>query len=101
MWRLLQQARPCQCPERELLLAQQPPCDHLRLDLGRTLEDVEDARVAQHAADLVLGGVAVAAVDLERVVGAGPGDGSTQQLGEAGLEVAAAVGVLLARGDRA
>ncbi len=38
--------------------------DDLRLDLGRALEDVEDARVAQHAADGVLERKAVAAVDL-------------------------------------
>lgn len=70
------------CPE------QPPPRDHLRVDLGRTLEDVEDAGVARHAADLVLRGIAVAAVDLERVAGTGPGDGCTQEPGAAGLEVA-------------
>ena len=79
----------CRFPAaRANLLAQQPPRAHLRLDLSRTLEDIQDARVAQHAADLVLRGVAVAAVDLERVVGAGPGDGCTQEPGAAGLEIA-------------
>jgi hypothetical protein len=62
-------------------------------------EDVEDARVAEDAADRVLDGIAVAAVDLQRVVGGGPGDLGGEQLGEAGLEVAAPLGVLLAGGE--
>ena len=49
---------------------QEPPCDHLRLDLGGALEDVEDAGVAQHPADRVLERIAVAAVDLQGIVGA-------------------------------
>jgi hypothetical protein len=53
---------------------QQPPRDHLRLDLRRALEDRQDARVAEHAADRVFEREAVAAVDLERVVGGRPGD---------------------------
>ena len=43
--------------------------DDLRLDLGGALEDVEDAGVAQDAADRVFEGIAVAAVDLQSVVG--------------------------------
>ncbi len=54
--------------------AQQPPRDHLGLDLGRALEDVEDPRVAQDPADPVFQREAVAAVNLQRVVGRGPGD---------------------------
>jgi hypothetical protein len=49
---------------------QQSPRDDLRLDLGGTLEDVEDPRIAQDAADPVFQREAVAAVDLQRVVGA-------------------------------
>ena len=54
--------------------AQQPPRDHLGLDLGRALEDVEDPRVAQDTADPVFQREAVAAVNLQRVVRRGPGD---------------------------
>src|SRR3954454_3275654 len=79
--------------------AEQTAGDHLRLDLRRTLEDAEDARVAQHAADLVLGRVAVAAVDLERVVGVRPCDAGGQQLRHAGFDVATPVLILLARGE--
>src|SRR3546814_17850650 len=61
-------------------------CDDLRLDLGGAFEDVEDARVAEHAGDLVLLGVAVAAVHLQRVVGVGPGDARAQQFRHAGLD---------------
>src|SRR5690349_4179655 len=42
--------------------------DDLRLDLGGALEDVQDARVAQHPADRIFEGVAVAAMDLQGVV---------------------------------
>ena len=52
---------------------QQPPRDHLRLDLRCALEDVQYPGVAQHAADLVFQREALAAVDLQGVVGGGPG----------------------------
>ena len=42
---------------------------------------------------------AVAAMDLQGVVGGGPGDARRQQLGHAGLEIAAPAGILLARGE--
>src|SRR5271168_1374798 len=71
--------------------------DHLGLDLGGALEDVQDARIAQHAADRVFLGIAVAAMDLQRVIGVRPGDPRGEQLGHAGLDVAAPVLVLLAR----
>src|SRR6516165_6991652 len=59
----------------ELVAAfEQAPRDHLRLDLGCALEDVEDAGVAEHARDRIFEREAVAAVDLERIVGRGPGD---------------------------
>ena len=53
---------------------QQPPGNHLRLNFGRTLEDVEDARIAEHAADRVFEGEAVAAVNLQCIVGGCPGN---------------------------
>lgn len=55
-------------------LRQQPAADHLGLDLGCALEDVEDSGVAQHAADLVFQRIAVAAMDLQAGVGVAPGD---------------------------
>lgn len=45
-------------------LGQQPTGNNLRLNLGGTLKDVEDAGVAEDAADLVFQREAVAAVDL-------------------------------------
>src|SRR5262245_15338200 len=48
--------------------------DHLGLDLGGAFEDVEDAGVAEDAAHGVLEREAVAAVDLDGIVGVGPGD---------------------------
>ena len=53
-----------------LVSAQQPPGNDLGLDFGGAFEDVEDARVDQHPADGELLGVAVAAVDLQGVIGA-------------------------------
>src|SRR5262249_54457386 len=79
--------------------AEQPARDHLRLDLRRALEDVEDARVAENARDRKLEREAVAAVDLDRIVGVGPGDAGGEQLRHAGLEVAALAGILLPRGE--
>src|SRR5690606_23805825 len=78
---------------------QQAARDDMGLDLGRALEDAEDARVALDAADLVFQRVAVAAMDLKRGVGVAPGDARRQQLGHAGLDVAAAGLVLLAGGE--
>src|SRR5689334_19521538 len=87
-------------PSRRLVApAEQTACDHLRLDLRRSLEDAEDTRVAQDAADLVLGRVAVAAMDLKRVVGVRPCHAGGQQLRHAGFDVATPVLVLLARGE--
>src|SRR5258708_25467195 len=76
---------------------QQPSRDHLRLDLGRALENRENARVAQYPRNLVFEGKPVAAMDLDRVVGGGPGDPCGQKLRHAGLEVAAAALVLFPR----
>ena len=66
---------------------EQAPCNDLGLDLGGTLEDVEDSRVAEHPTDFVFLGVAVAAVNLHRRVGARPGDSCGEQLGHARLHV--------------
>src|SRR5262249_18926011 len=79
-------------------LSEQTPRDHLRLDLGGALEDVQDARIAENPADRILERETVAAVDLHRIVGSSPGDARAEQLGHAGLEVAAPALVLLARG---
>src|SRR5579859_4922002 len=75
--------------EQKILVAaiQQAPRDDLRLDLGGALEDVEDARIAENARDRKLEGEAVAAVDLNRIVGRRPGDAGGKELGHAGLEI--------------
>src|ERR1700730_3746831 len=73
--------------------------EHMRLDLGGAFEDVEDACIAEHAADAIFHGIAVAAVDLQRIVGIGPGGARGEQLRHAGLDVAAPVAVLLARSE--
>ena len=49
---------------RQALTVEQPPRDHLRLNLRRALEDAEDTRIAQHAADRIFQREAVAAVNL-------------------------------------
>src|SRR6056297_3931668 len=67
----------------------QSPRDDLRLDLGGTLEETEDARVAENAADRVFQRETVPAVDLEAVVGRSPGDTCTEKLRHPRLEVAA------------
>src|SRR5262245_65296987 len=79
----------------DLLTLQQAAGDDLRLDLGGALENAEGAGVAQHAAHLIFEGEAVAAMDLQRIVGIAPGNARRQQLRHAGLEVAAPAGILL------
>src|SRR5262245_61276700 len=69
--------------------------DHLRLDLGRALEDREDAGVAQESRHRKFKRKAVATVDLHGIVGGRPGDTCGQELRHASLEVAAAAGILL------
>src|SRR5690606_29451184 len=76
----------------------QPARDHLRLYLCRTLEDIEDARVAQDAADFIFQCVAVAAVDLQAGVGVRPGGAGAEQLCHPGFDIAAFAAVLGARG---
>src|SRR5665213_2039830 len=66
---------------------QQPARDHLRLNFGGTLENIEDAGVAQNARDREFEREAVAAVDLQRVVGIGPRDARTEQFCHAGFQI--------------
>src|SRR5690606_7595688 len=73
--------------------------DHLRLDFGGALEDIEDARVAEHATHRIFEREAVAAMNLERVVGRRPGDARGKKLGHARLKIAAPSAVLLAGGE--
>ena len=72
--------------------------DHLRLDLSRPFENIENARVAKNARDGIFEGEAIAAMDLENVVGRRPGDARAQQLRHASFNIAALVRILGARG---
>src|SRR6185437_2647149 len=76
---------------------EEPARHHLRLNLGRPLEDVEDACIAEDTADRVFERVAVAAMDLQCRVGIRPGGARRQQLRHPGLDVAAPPAILLAR----
>src|SRR5207237_8674098 len=71
--------------------------DDLRLDFGGTLEDVEDASIAEYARYLEFEGEAVAAVDLERIFGGRPGGAGGNELGHSGFNIAAPAQILLAR----
>src|SRR3954470_2148608 len=77
---------------------QQLLADDHALDLARPLAYEQQRRVAVDALDLVLLGVAVAAVDAQRLLGAEAAGLAREQLGHAGLEVRALAGVLQARG---
>src|SRR5215213_11982122 len=82
----------------DLVALQQLLADHHALDLGCALADEQQRRVAVEPLDLVLLGVAVAAMDAERLLHhllAGLGG---EQLRHAGLEVGALPGVLHAGG---
>src|SRR6516165_4168902 len=76
---------------------EQPARDHLRLDLGRALENAENAGIAKDARDRKLERETVAAVNLHGVIGIGPGDAGGQELRHAGLEIAALARILLPR----
>jgi hypothetical protein len=52
---------------------QQAPRDDLRLNFSGTFEDVQNSGVAEDPADLIFQRKSVAAMNLQRVVGAGPG----------------------------
>src|SRR5712692_9931537 len=82
---------------QSIAAVQEPPRNHLRLDLRCALEDREDAGIAQEPRRREFEREAVAAVDLHRIVGGRPGDAGGEQLGHAGLEIAAAAGILLPR----
>src|SRR5436305_14645532 len=67
-------------------LGEHPVGDHHLLDLAGALVDLGDAGVAEVALDVVLLGVAVAAVDLQRLVGDPLGHLGGEQLGLGGFE---------------
>ena len=83
-----------------IAVRQQSPRNHLRLDFGGTLENIEDACVAKHSADRVFQRVAIAAVDLQRIVGRGPCRLRAQKLGQTSFQIAASIGVFLARCEK-
>src|SRR6266566_7220368 len=71
----------------DLMTLQQLAPDHHALDLRGALADQQQRRVAVQALDLVLLGIAVAAVDAQALLHAeAPGLGG-EQLGHAGLQV--------------
>ena len=65
---------------------------------GGAFEDVENAGVAENARYRKFKRKAVAAVDLQGIVGRGPGDARGEKFCHAGFEVAAPPGILLPRG---
>src|SRR5690606_310925 len=73
--------------------------DDLRLDLVRSLENRENARVDEQPRGRVLLGVAVTAVDLDAGVGGLPGRAGGEELRHARLEVAPLAAVRRPRGE--
>src|SRR3954447_11057305 len=82
----------------DLVPLEQLLADDHALDLARALADQQQRRVAVDALDLVLLGVAVAAVDAQGLLGAEAAGLRGEELGHARLEVRALAGVLHARG---
>src|SRR5690606_38797713 len=82
----------------ELVLPEQAAADDRLLDLAGALTDEQERRLAHEPLDLVLLGVAVAAVDAERLGGHLGAILAGQGLGHAGLDVVALAGVLEPRG---
>src|SRR5690606_13615475 len=76
------------------VLAQQTPADDRLLDLRRALADQQERRFPHQPLDLVLLGVAVAAVDAERLLSDLGAVLRRQQFGHAGFHVVALAGVL-------
>src|SRR3546814_13989818 len=72
--------------------------DDLGLNFGSALEDVEDARIAKDAADLEFKREAVAAVDLQRLVGGRPGDAGGKKFRHAHFHITQPFAILIARG---
>src|SRR6516225_8086721 len=75
--------------------AEQPARNDLGLDFGRTLEDAENAGIAENARDREFKRKAVSAMDLDRVVGVGPSHPRGEELRHARLQIAALAGILL------
>src|SRR6476469_5160000 len=82
----------------ELVVLDEAAADDHPLDVGRALADEQHRRLAVEALDLVLLGVAVAAVDAEAVLDDLRAVLGRKVLRHAGLEVVALAGVLLAGG---
>src|SRR6266508_2317553 len=76
------------------VLLQQAPADDGLLDLGGTLADQQERRLPHEPPDLVLLGVAVPAVDAERLLHHLDAVLAGEQLRHAGLDVVALPGVL-------
>src|SRR3954452_21652364 len=85
-------------PASDLVALQELAADHHALDLRGALADQQQRRVAVQALDLVFLGVAVAAVDAERVLDALLAGLGREQLRHPGLDVRALARVLHARG---
>src|SRR4051812_630891 len=81
-------------PGLDLVALEELLADDHSLDLRRALADEQQRRVAVQALDLVLLGVAVAAVDAEAVLDALLARLGRQQLRHAGLEIRPLPGVL-------
>src|SRR4051794_4712966 len=81
-------------PGLRSIALEQLPADHHLLDLGGALADQEQRRVAVDALDLVFLGVAVAAVDAQRLLGVRVRGLRGEQLGHACLEIRPLAGVL-------
>src|SRR3954465_5859635 len=82
----------------ERVLLEQTAADDRLLDLAGALADEQERGLAHEALDLVLLGVAVAAVDAEGLLGDLGAVLRGEQLGHAGLDVVALAGVLEAGG---
>src|SRR3712207_4920639 len=79
------------------VVLEQAPADDGLLDLAGALADQQERRLAHQPLDLVLLGVAVAAVDAEGLLRDLSGELTGDQLGHAGLDVVALPGVLQPR----
>jgi hypothetical protein len=71
-------------------------CDNLGLDFGGSFKDVQDTGVTENAADFKFQGEAIATVNLQSIVGGGPGDAGAQELCHASLKITAAARIFFA-----
>src|SRR5690554_30437 len=69
--------------------ANQPAPNDLSLNFSCTFKNIQDTSIAQHAADLVFKGIAVAAMNLKSGICIAPGHTCRQQFGHTGLDIAA------------